>query len=93
MLDIVTYGATIGHARRDVERMMSGILDTFPNGVTLKGSVNSVDDLPASGEVGDGYIVTSEGIEYAWDGEAFIPFGHEIATDAETSAIITEYEG
>lgn len=92
-MDIVTYGAAVANAKRGAERLISGVLDTFPNGVTLKGSVNSVDDLPASGEVGDGYIVTSEGIEYAWDGEAFIPFGHEIATDAETSAIITEYEG
>ena len=40
--------------------------------VTIKGSVSSVGDLPSSGNTaGDGYILTTNGHLYVWDGDSW----------------------
>ncbi len=55
--------------------------DTGPQGpagtsVVIKGTVNSVGELPASGNtVGDGYILNTNGHLYTWSGSAWVDVG------------------
>ena len=44
--------------------------------VAIKGSVSSVGDLPSSGnEEGDGYILSTNGHLYVWDGDSWVDCG------------------
>ncbi len=59
-------------------------------GITYKGSVNSVTDLPASPSVGDEYTVTSEGNAlYLWNGTQWLSFPVNIGDGSELESITT----
>ena len=55
--------------------------------VTIKGSVSSVGDLPSSdNEAGDGYILTTNGHLYVWDGDSWEDCGQIKGDDGEDGA-------
>jgi len=61
------------------------------SGLTPKGVVESASDLPATGEVGDMYLVSDEGYAtYVWDDvkEKYAPKRNDAATVEEYMAAI-----
>ncbi|MBQ9041409.1 MAG: hypothetical protein IJ111_01175 [Eggerthellaceae bacterium] len=62
--------------------------------VAYRGSVESMDDLPESGKVGETYHVDSNGGEAMWDGNKWEQLGPdssedvEVATDDEVRAML-----
>lgn len=66
----ITYGAVMGHVKSLSERV-----DDIPSPFTFKGSVATESDLPASGDVGDLYIVQEDHTKKAWDGTEWITYG------------------
>ena len=56
-------------------------------GITFKGSVATVGDLPSSGNViGDGYIVNSDGHLYVWNGSIWNDVGQLVGPTGPTGA-------
>ena len=79
-LSIITLGAAMALSKSTVAATVAEAMKDFDNGITLKGSVNYYNNLPASdNEIGDMYIVlyagtsgsTYLGERYIWDGEAW----------------------
>ena len=61
-------------------------IDMMESGLTPKGVVADKDDLPATGEKGDMYLVSDEGYAtYVWDDliEDWAPKINDVATAAE----------
>lgn len=63
--------------------------------LTFKGSVSYIEDLPASPELGDTYIVLYRGtsgtdslkVKYIYDGSDWIEYGFSIFVDGQTLVI------
>ena len=54
------------------------------SGFTVKGVVATTGDLPASGELGDLYMVSGEGYaSYVWSGSAWVEKDGDVATNAQ----------
>lgn len=66
-------------------------VNSLGSGFEVKGVVETVGDLPATGELGDLYLVSGEDYEsYVWTGTAYVLKGSDIATVAElTTALYT----
>jgi len=80
------YGITDAYTKTQVDQKLTG-------GMHYKGSVQTVADLPASGnQVGDFYNIISTGENYAWDGTAWDQTGSIVdlqpITNAEIDAIV-----
>lgn len=80
------YGINDAYTKTEVDQKLTG-------GMHYKGSVQTVADLPASGnETGDFYNVISTGENYAWDGTAWDQTGSMVdlqpITNAEIDAIV-----
>lgn len=80
------YGITDAYTKTQVDQKLTG-------GMHYKGSVQTVADLPASGnEIGDFYNIIATGENYAWDGSAWDQTGSIVdlqpITNAEIDAIV-----
>ena len=80
------FGITDAYTKTEIDQKISG-------GMHYKGSVQTVADLPASGnEVGDFYNVIATGENYAWDGSAWDLTGSIVdlqpITNAEIDVIV-----
>ncbi len=80
------FGITDAYTKTEIDQKISG-------GMHYKGSVQTVADLPASGnEVGDFYNIIATGENYAWDGSAWDQTGSIVdlqpITNAEIDAIV-----
>ena len=80
------FGITDAYTKTEVDSKLTG-------GMHYKGSVQTVADLPASGnEVGDFYNVVATGENWAWDGMAWDQVGSIVdlqpITNAEIDAIV-----
>ena len=80
------FGITDAYTKTEVDSKLTG-------GMHYKGSVQTVADLPASGnEVGDFYNVIATGENYAWDGSAWDLTGSMVdlqpITNAEIDTIV-----
>lgn len=80
------FGITDAYTKTEVDQKLTG-------GMHYKGSVQTVADLPASGnEIGDFYNVISTGENYAWDGTAWDQTGSIVdlqpITNAEIDTIV-----
>lgn len=80
------YGITDAYTKTQVDQKLTG-------GMHYKGSVQTVADLPASGnEVGDFYNIIATGENYAWDGSAWDKTGSIVdlqpITNAEIDVIV-----
>lgn len=80
------YGITDAYTKTEVDQKLTG-------GMHYKGSVQTVADLPASGnEIGDFYNIIATGENYAWDGSAWDQTGSIVdlqpITNAEIDAIV-----
>lgn len=80
------FGITDAYTKTEVDQKLTG-------GMHYKGSVQTVADLPASGnEIGDFYNVIATGENYAWDGTAWDKTGSIVdlqpITNAEIDAIV-----
>ena len=80
------YGITDAYTKAQVDQKLTG-------GMHYKGSVQTVADLPASGnQVGDFYNIIATGDNYAWDGTAWDQTGSIVdlqpITNAEIDAIV-----
>lgn len=62
------YGIDDAYTKTEVDEKIVGVY-------SFKGTVPTVADLPTDAEIGDVYEVTSEGINYAWDGTNWDPLG------------------
>ena len=59
------------------------------SGFTVQGVVNDTSSLPASGELGDIYLVSSEGYAtYTWDGEQWVLKLYNVATAEDLQAAL-----
>lgn len=82
-ISILTLGAARAMTQSTVDGAVAEALEDFFGGITLKGSVSYYNDLPASPDTGDEYIVLYSGDsgtnyigqKYAWDGTAWRPMG------------------
>lgn len=73
-MDAVTYAI--------LKKQVGSILP----GYSYKGSVASVEDLPASGTTGDLYTVA--GVQYVWDGTTWVNIEAGVAiTEAQIDAL------
>ena len=64
----------------EVEEMVGNL----GSGFTVKGVVSTVSALPASGELGDLYMVSGEGYaSYVWNGSAWVEKDGDVATNAQ----------
>ena len=80
------YGITDAYTKTQVDQKLIG-------GMHYKGSVQTVADLPSSGnEIGDFYNIISTGENYAWDGSAWDQTGSIVdlqpITNAEIDTIV-----
>ena len=76
-MDIVTYA------------LLNKKMAAVASGITIKGSVSSVSDLPSGASVGDEYFV--DGVPYVWDGDNWIQLKSGGASvEAITAAEIDE---
>ena len=80
------YGITDAYTKTEIDTKLTG-------GMHYKGSVQTVADLPASGnETGDFYNVIATGENYAWDGSAWDKTGSMVdlqpITNAEIDTIV-----
>lgn len=80
------FGITDAYTKTEIDTKLTG-------GMHYKGSVQTVADLPASGnEVGDFYNVIATGENYAWDGSAWDLTGSMVdlqpITNAEIDVIV-----
>ena len=77
-LNIETYALAKKNTKKQIEEAISSVY-------TYKGSVNSIEDLPSTGnKIGDTYNIINEGGQnYAWDGIAWDPLG--VNQDATTT--------
>ena len=81
MLDGIIPLAMIGAVNESIAALGSGF--------TVKGVVASTSELPASGELGDLYLVSGEGYaSYVWDGSAWQLKDGDIATNAEIDSAL-----
>ena len=81
MLDGIIPLAMIGAVNESIAALGSGF--------TVKGVVASTSALPASGELGDLYLVSGEGYaSYVWDGSAWQLKDGDIATNAEIDSAL-----
>lgn len=59
-------------------------ISSLGSGFEVKGVVATTGDLPASGELGDLYMVSGEGYaSYVWDGSAWQEKDGDVATNAQ----------
>lgn len=56
------------------------------SGFSIKGSRDSADQLPTTGELGDAYIVQDTGHLWVWDGDEFIDAGRITGPAGATGA-------
>lgn len=80
------FGITDAYTKTEIDQKISG-------GMHYKGSVQTVADLPASGnEIGDFYNIIATGENYAWDGSAWDLTGSIVdlqpITNAEIDVIV-----
>ena len=80
------FGITDAYTKTEIDQKIS-------RGMHYKGSVQTVADMPASGnEIGDFYSVIATGENYAWDGTAWDQTGSIVdlqpITNAEIDAIV-----
>lgn len=80
------FGITDAYTKTEIDTKLTG-------GMHYKGSVQTVADLPASGnETGDFYNVIATGENYAWDGSAWDQTGSMVdlqpITNAEIDTIV-----
>lgn len=80
------FGITDAYTKTEIDTKLTG-------GMHYKGSVQTVADLPASGnQVGDFYNIVSTGENYAWDGSAWDQTGSMVdlqpITNAEIDVIV-----
>ena len=80
------FGITDAYTKTEIDQKISG-------GMHYKGSVQTVADLPASGnEIGDFYNIIATGENYAWDGTAWDQTGSIVdlqpITNAEIDVIV-----
>ena len=80
------FGITDAYTKTEIDQKISG-------GMHYQGSVQTVADLPASGnEIGDFYNVIATGENYAWDGTAWDQTGSIVdlqpITNAEIDTIV-----
>ena len=76
------YGITDAYTKTEVDQKLTG-------GMHYKGSVQTIADLPASGnETGDFYNVIATGENYAWDGSAWDQTGSMVDLQPITNAEI-----
>ena len=80
------YGITDAYTKTEIDTKLTG-------GMHYKGSVQTVADLPASGnQTGDFYNVIATGENYAWDGSAWDQTGSMVdlqpITNAEIDTIV-----
>ena len=83
---IAGYGITDAYTKTEIDTKLTG-------GMHYKGSVQTVADLPASGnQTGDFYNVIATGENYAWDGSAWDQTGSMVdlqpITNAEIDTIV-----
>lgn len=68
---------------------ISRSIEQLGTGFTVKGVVASASALPASGDVGDLYLVADEGYEtYTWTGSAWVIKAGDVATNADIDAAL-----
>lgn len=70
----VTYALCKRATSAEIKKAIEGIGD----GMTFKGSVNTVDDLPANPSKGDLYIVKEDRSKAVFDGAEWVLFDHEL---------------
>lgn len=80
------FGITDAYTKSEIDTKLTG-------GMHYKGSVQTVADLPASGnEIGDFYNIIATGENYAWDGSAWDQTGSMVdlqpITNAEIDTIV-----
>lgn len=80
------FGITDAYTKTEIDTKLTG-------GMHYKGSVQTVADLPASGnEIGDFYNIIATGENYAWDGSAWDKTGSIVdlqpITNAEIDTIV-----
>ena len=80
------YGIADAYTKTEIDTKLTG-------GMHYKGSVQTVADLPASGnEIGDFYNIIATGENYAWDGSAWDQTGSMVdlqpITNAEIDTIV-----
>ena len=81
MLDGIIPLAMIGAVNESIAALGSGF--------TVKGVVASTSELPASGELGDLYLVSGEGYaSYVWDGSAWQEKDGDVATNAQIDSAL-----
>lgn len=81
MLDGIIPLAMIGKTNQMVSNLGSGF--------TVKGVVAATTDLPATGTLGDLYLVSGEGYaSYIWDGDSWELKDGQIASNAEIDSAL-----
>ena len=73
-MDVVTYA------------LLKKQVDNVSLAYEYKGSVTSVENLPADATVGDLYTISSDGTEYVWDGTQWL-LKSKLITDAQIDAL------
>ena len=68
---------------------VQSMIAALGSGFTVQGVVEDISSLPASGELGDIYLVSSEGYAtYTWDGEQWVLKLYDVATAADLQAAL-----
>ena len=90
-MDIVTYALS----KKASNDYTDSKVEAFVSGVTYKGSVSSVEDLPASASKGDTYNIPDFGY-YTWDGSEWSPASRTVSlariSDAQIDALFEQEE-
>ena len=71
----------------DSAYVTSAINDAIDSTFTWKGTVETVENLPSTAEVGDVYHVNENGGEYAWNGTAWEALGNTSGVSMDWNAI------
>lgn len=88
MLDGIIPLAMMG-AMQETVRNVEEEVSHLGTGFTVKGVVESQSALPASGTLGDLYLVSGEGYaSYVWDGSAWHLKDGDVATHADLIAAL-----
>lgn len=68
---------------------VQSMIAALGSGFTVQGVVEYTSSLPASGELGDIYLVSSEGYAtYTWDGEQWVLKLYNVATAEDLQAAL-----
>ena len=70
-------------------KQVKAMIAALGSGFTVHGVVEDTSSLPASGELGDIYLVSSEGYAtYTWDGEQWVLKLYNVATAEDIVAAL-----